>query len=34
MRGAEGEGAPPLAEQTLSQALNMAKEQITRNLLR
>jgi hypothetical protein len=34
MRGAEGEQATPLAEQTLSQALATAKEQITRNLLR
>ena len=34
MRGVEGEQATPLAEQTLSQALLTAKEQITRNLLR
>lgn len=34
MRGVEGEQATPLAEQTLSQALATAKEQITRNLLR
>ena len=32
MRGVDGE--TPLAEQTLSQALNTAREQLTRNLLR